>query len=79
MLARSWSAALLGYTLAPAAALTQIVSELRGALDWLAVQGSAHDIAGPVIIPGGQRAGTSPRAMIGSSQSTGGTSDLGDF
>jgi arylformamidase len=52
VLARGWSAALPGYTLAPAATLTQIVSEVRSALDWLAAQGSAHGITGPVIISG---------------------------
>lgn len=52
VLARGWSAALPGYTLAPAATLTQIVNEVRSALDWLAAQGSAHGIAGPVIISG---------------------------
>jgi len=52
VLARGWSAALPGYTLAPAATLTQIVGEVRSALDWLAAQGSAHGIAGPVIISG---------------------------
>jgi arylformamidase len=52
VLARGWSAALPGYTLAPDATLTQIVQEVRGALDWLAAQGSAHGISGPVILSG---------------------------
>jgi acetyl esterase/lipase len=52
VLARGWSAALPGYTLAPAATLTQIVNEMRIALDWLAGQGSAYGITGPVIISG---------------------------
>ena len=52
VLARGWSAALPGYTLAPTATLTQIVSEVRSALDWLAAQGSAHGITGPLIISG---------------------------
>ena len=34
-LARGWSAALPGYTLAPEASLTQITNELRTAFDWL--------------------------------------------
>jgi acetyl esterase/lipase len=50
--ARGWSAALPGYTLAPDATLTQITQELRTALDWLAANGSAHGIAGPIIISG---------------------------
>jgi arylformamidase len=52
VLARGWSAALPGYTLAPDATLTQIVQEVRDALDWLAAQGSAHGISGPVILSG---------------------------
>ena len=38
VLAQGWSAALPGYTLAPEASLTQIVAELRRALDWLAAE-----------------------------------------
>jgi hypothetical protein len=52
VLARGWSAALPGYTLAPDASLTQITKELRTAFDWLAAQGAAHGIAGPVIVSG---------------------------
>ena len=52
VLARGWSAALPGYTLAPDATLTQITNELRTALDWFAGQASAHGIAGPVILSG---------------------------
>jgi arylformamidase len=52
VLARGWSAALPGYTLAPDASLTQITQELRTALDWLAANGSARGIAGPIIISG---------------------------
>ena len=52
VLARGWSAALPGYTLAPDASLTQITKELRTALDWFAAQAGAHGIAGPVILSG---------------------------
>jgi arylformamidase len=52
VLARGWSAALPGYTLAPDATLTQITREIRNALDWLAAQGSSHGIAGPIIVSG---------------------------
>jgi acetyl esterase/lipase len=38
--------------LAPAATLTQIVAEIRSALDWLAAHGGEHGIAGPVILTG---------------------------
>jgi arylformamidase len=49
---RGWSAALPGYTLAPDASLTQIVAEIRAALDWLAVHGPAHGVNGPVVLSG---------------------------
>ena len=52
ILARGWSAALPGYTLAPDATLTEIVREVRSALDWLGAKGSAHGIAGSVILSG---------------------------
>jgi acetyl esterase/lipase len=51
-LAQGWSAALPGHTLAPEASLTEIVGELRRALDWLAANGAAHGIGGPVILSG---------------------------
>lgn len=51
-LARGWSAALPGYTLAPEASLTQITKELRTSLDWLAANGAEHGIRGPVILTG---------------------------
>jgi arylformamidase len=52
VLARGWSAALAGYTLAPDTTLTQITQGIRDALDWLAAHGSAHGIAGPIIVSG---------------------------
>jgi arylformamidase len=52
VLARGWSAALPGYTLAPAANLAQIAQEMRNALDWLTGHGSAHGMTGPIIISG---------------------------
>lgn len=47
-----WSAALPGYTLAPDASLTEIVAEIRAALDWLGAHGPAHGINGPVVLSG---------------------------
>jgi len=47
-----WSAALPGYTLAPDASLTQIVTEIGQALDWLADNGPRHGIAGPILLSG---------------------------
>lgn len=52
VLARGWSAALPGYTLAPDASLTQITKELRTALDWFTAEAPGHRIAGPVILSG---------------------------
>ena len=47
-----WSAALPGYTLAPDATMTAIVGEIHAALDWLAANGPAHGIAGPIVLSG---------------------------
>jgi arylformamidase len=50
--AHGWAAALPGYTLAPAASLSEIVTEIRAALDWLARDGPSHGIAGPIVLAG---------------------------
>jgi arylformamidase len=50
--AYGWSVAIPGYTLAPEATLTEIVREISLSLDWLAANGPAHGIAGPVIVSG---------------------------
>ncbi len=50
--AHGWSVALPGYTLAPDATLTQITAETHAALDWLAANGAAHGVAGPVLLSG---------------------------
>jgi acetyl esterase/lipase len=50
--AHGWSAALPGYTLAPDATMTGIAGEMTMALDWLAEHGSAHGIAGRVVLSG---------------------------
>ncbi|KAB8168528.1 alpha/beta hydrolase fold domain-containing protein [Streptomyces sp. 3MP-14] len=47
-----WSAALPGYSLAPAASLTEIVAETWRALDWLVAEGPAFGVAGPLVIAG---------------------------
>jgi acetyl esterase/lipase len=47
-----WSIAMPGYTLAPQASLAAIVGEIGGALDWLADQGRAHGVGGPVVLAG---------------------------
>ena len=51
-LARGLGVALPGHTLAPEATLTEIVAEIRLALDWLARKGAAHGAGGPAILTG---------------------------
>jgi arylformamidase len=51
-LARGWSAALCGYTLAPEATLMQITNELKSAFDWLNAKAGEHGIDGPIIVTG---------------------------
>lgn len=50
--AHGWSVAIPGYNLAPAVSVTEIVAEIRTALDWLQTHGPSHGIAGPVILSG---------------------------
>ena len=50
--ALGWSAALPGYTLAPDASLTEIAREVHAALDWLAANGPAHGVGGPIVLSG---------------------------
>ena len=52
MAAHGWSVAIPGYSLAPEATLTDIVREISLALDWLAAEGPARGIAGPVVLSG---------------------------
>jgi arylformamidase len=47
-----WAAALPGYTLAPDASLSEIVAEIKSALDWLAAHGPEHGIGGKVVLSG---------------------------
>lgn len=51
-LARGWSAALPGYTLAPEASLSAIVDEISAALDWFAANAAGHGISGPLVLSG---------------------------
>lgn len=52
MAARGWSVAIMGYTLAPEATMTQIVCEMNQALDWLASDGPSFGIAGQIVLAG---------------------------
>jgi len=50
--AHGWSVAIPGYSLAPDASLTEIVTEISRSLDWLAQNGGSYGIAGPVVLSG---------------------------
>ena len=50
--AHGWSVAIPGYSLAPDASLTDIVTEISRSLDWLAQNGESYGIAGPVVLSG---------------------------
>ena len=62
-IARGFDAALVGYTLAPEATLTEIVGEVRMAIHWLRENGSRYDIAGAKLIVSGWSAGGHLTAM----------------
>ena len=51
-LSRGLGVAMPGHTLAPEASMTQIVAEIRSALDWLAREGAAHGAGGPALLSG---------------------------
>ena len=51
-LQRGLAVAMPGYTLAPEATLTEIVDEIRLALDWLEGESAAHGAGGPAIVTG---------------------------
>ena len=50
--AHGWSVAIPGYSLAPDASLTEIVTEISQSLDWLAQKGGSYGISGPVVLSG---------------------------
>jgi acetyl esterase/lipase len=53
IMTHGWSAAMVGYTLAPDATLTAIVGEIGRALDWLGQSGAQYGLAcGPVVVSG---------------------------
>lgn len=79
VMAYGWSAALPGYTLAPDASLSQILSELKTAFDWLGAQGSAHGIAGPIILSGWSAGGHMTAFFLGHPTVAAGLSISGVF
>ena len=62
-IAREFHAALVGYTLAPEATLTEIVGEVRMAIHWLRENGPRYDIASAKLIVSGWSAGGHLTAM----------------
>jgi len=77
--ARGWAGAILGYTLAPDASLTEIVAEVNTALDWLTDNGPAHGIAGPAILSGWSAGGHLTAACLGHRRVSAGFSISGVF
>ncbi len=47
-----WSAAFIGYDLAPNVTLTEIVAQIHQGLDWLGQHGPDYGIAGPIVVAG---------------------------
>jgi arylformamidase len=62
-LANGFDAALIGYTLAPDARLTEIVDEVRSAVRWLRVEASRFRVAAQKIVLSGWSAGGHLTAM----------------
>lgn len=65
MRAHGWSVAIPGYSLAPEATLTEIVSEINAALSWLAENGKQHGIAGKLIVSGWSAGGHMTAMALG--------------
>ena len=63
VMSHGWSAAMVGYTLAPDVSLKAIVGEIGQALDWLGQNGAKHGIAGSPIVVSGWSAGGHLTAM----------------
>jgi arylformamidase len=57
IMAHGWSAAMVGYTLAPDVPLSAIVGEIGQALDWLGQNGVSRGLAGGPIVVSGWSAG----------------------
>jgi acetyl esterase/lipase len=62
-LARCFDTAMIGYTLAPEATLTEIVEEVRAALRWLRTQGPRLGVAAAKLIVSGWSSGGHLTAM----------------
>jgi acetyl esterase/lipase len=65
VMAHGWSAACVGYTLAPDATLSEIVAELNTALDWLCDHRDAYRMSrGPLIVAGNSAGGHLAALML---------------
>lgn len=62
-LAHGFDVALIGYTLAPAASLTEIVAEVRAAIAWLRANGRRHGFGAERLLLSGWSAGGHLTAM----------------
>lgn len=76
---RGWSAAMLGYTLAPDVTLTEIAAEINTALGWLATNGAVHGIAGPIVLSGWSAGGHLTALCLGHPAVVAGLSISGIF
>jgi acetyl esterase/lipase len=73
IMTHGWSAAMVGYSLAPDVPLQAIVGEIGQALDWLGQNGARHGLAdGPIVVSGWSAGGhlaamalTHPRVAAG--------------
>lgn len=63
-LARGFDCAMVGYTLAPDASLTEIVDEVRAAMRWLRAQGPRHGVGNEKLVVGGWSAGGHLTAIV---------------
>jgi acetyl esterase/lipase len=63
IMAHGWSAAMVGYTLAPDVSLAAIVGEINQSLDWLGQNGAQHGLAGGPVVLSGWSAGGHLTAM----------------
>jgi len=77
--AHGWSVAIPGYSLAPEASLTDIVTEISQSLDWLAGNGEAHGIRGPVVLSGWSAGGHLVAMALGHPRVTAGLAISGVY
>jgi acetyl esterase/lipase len=77
--AHGWSMAIPGYSLAPDVSLTEIVDEVRRALDWLREHGASHGVAGPVVTSGWSAGGHLVAMTLGHPVVTAGLAISGVF